>query len=179
MPTGTIMAYIGTTPPVGWLLCDGSSFPDNVYYAQLKSLLGGSTNTPNLTARYLRGSGTNEGRGGLVVKGTQDDSFKPHNHSINLTTNTTGNHNHDVNGDSKIMRRDGKYWVRWNYTSGGTWSEAPEDPKTNRINVYDNDQMVTRGDHSHTVSGNTGDSGNATANETRTYSYGVNWIIKI
>jgi len=180
VPSGTIMAYVGATAPVGWLLCDGNSFPDNVYYAKLKDLLGG-TNTPNLSARYLRGTGVQEGRGGIPLKGTQYDELRQHSHSVNLTTNTTGNHNHDVNGDSKIMRRDGKYWVRWNSTSGGTYSDAPEPPYTNRINVYDNDQMVTRGDHSHTVSGNTASAGSSdgTYGDTRPYSYGVNWIIKI
>lgn len=180
VPSGTIMAYIGTNAPEGWLLCNGASFPDNIANAKLRELLG-SFNTPNLNARYLRGIGEQEGRGGITLKGTQYDELRQHAHSVNITTNTTGDHNHDVNGDSKIMRRDGKYWVKWNSTSAGTYTDAPEAPYTNRINVYDNDQMVTRGAHSHTVIGNTASTGSSdgTYGDTRPYSYGVNYIIKI
>ena len=39
--------------------------------------------------------------------------------------------------------------------------------------------MSNAGNHTHTVTGNTADSGNATVNETRVFSYGVTWIIKI
>jgi hypothetical protein len=39
--------------------------------------------------------------------------------------------------------------------------------------------MLNAGNHTHTISGNTADSGNATANETRVFAYGVTWIIKI
>lgn len=178
VPTGTIMAYIGAAAPEGWLLCNGASFADTATNAKLKELLG-SLITPDLTARYLRGTGTSNGRGGITLKGTQDDEFRPHNHGVNLNTTTTGEHNHDVSGDSKIMRRDGKHWVVAGSVSGNTWSRPENEPRDNRINVFDNDQMANRGNHQHQVIGNTADAGNATANETRPYSYGVNYIIKI
>ena len=179
VPTGTIMAYIGSTAPAGWLLCDGGSFADNAYYAQLKTLLGG-LNTPNLNARYLRGTGAVTGKEAIALKGTQDDTFKEHNHGVGtLATASNGNHNHDVNGDSKIMRRDGKHWVFAGSVSGNTWSRPDNEPRDNRINVFDNDQMATTGAHTHTISGNTAMAGNASVNETRVYSYGVTWIIKI
>lgn len=165
VPTGTIMAFIGTTAPEGWLLCNGASFTDNAANAKLRELLG-SFNTPNLTARYLRGTGTSEGRGGLGLKEFQYDEFRPHNHGINLNTTTTGNHSHVT------------YFSNDDYNlSGGTQTNGTG-KDTNNYNTQ-NLPTNTAGDHQHEVIGNTADTGNATANETRPYSYGVNYIIKI
>jgi microcystin-dependent protein len=180
VPSGTIMAYVGTTPPVGWLLCDGSSFPDNVYYAQLKALLGG-TNTPNLAARYLRGVGVQEGRGGIALKGTQYDELRQHAHGVNITTTTNGNHEHNAgNGFNKLSRADNRYWVLWGSTSSATPSN-PENAPQGRTNAYDNANLPFAGDHTHQVIGNTISAGSndGTYGDTRPYSYGVNWIIKI
>ena len=180
VPSGTIMAYIGSTAPVGWLLCDGNSFPDNIFYAKLKELLGG-TNTPNLSARYLRGTGVQEGRGGIALKGTQYDELRQHAHGINLNTTTTGSHTHDAgDGFNKLSRADNRYWVNWSNTSSSTSTNPPQDPQ-NRTNAYDNRTMSTTGDHQHQVTGNTASAGSSdgTYGDTRPYSYGVNWIIKI
>lgn len=167
VPTGTIMAYIGATAPEGWLLCNGASFPDNVTNAKLRELLG-SFNTPDLTARYLRGTGTSEGRGGIGLKGTQYDEFRPHNHGVNITTNETGVHYHDIFAFSggNLTPSLGR--------SLRTTVEAP--PADNNDAPYG---TTNNGAHTHTVQGNTNNSGNETANETRPYSYGVNYIIKI
>jgi microcystin-dependent protein len=180
VPTGTIMAYIGTTAPVGWLICDGSSFPDNAYYAQLKSLLGG-TNTPNLAARYLRGTGVQEGRGGITLKGTQYDELRQHLHGVNITTTTNGNHEHNAgNGFNKLARADNRYWVNWGSTSSSTPTNPSQDPQ-GRLNAYDSANLPFAGDHTHQVTGNTASAGSAdgTYGDTRPYSYGVIWIIKI
>jgi hypothetical protein len=180
VPSGTIMAYVGTTPPVGWLLCDGSSFPDNVYYAQLKALLGG-LNTPNLSARYLRGTGVQEGRGGIALKGTQYDELRQHAHAVNIATTTNGNHEHNAgNGFNKLSRADNRYWVLWGSTSSATPSN-PENAPQGRTNAYDNANLPFAGDHTHQVTGNTASAGSndGTYGDTRPYSYGVNWIIKI
>ncbi len=180
VPTGTIMAYIGATAPAGWLLCDGSSFPDNVYYAQLKALLGG-TNTPNLAARYLRGTGVQEGRGGIGLKGTQYDEYRQHTHGVNITTTTNGNHEHNAgNGFNKLLRADNRFWVNWGSTSSSTSTNPGQDPYS-RANVYDNASLPFAGDHTHQVTGNTASAGSADGvyGDTRPYSYGVNWIIKI
>lgn len=178
VPTGTIMAYIGTTAPAGWLLCDGSSFPDNPYYAQLKALLG-STNTPNLSARYLRGTGVQEGRGGIVLKGTQYDELRQHIHGVDITTATNGNHEHNPGGGyTKLLKADNRYWVNW----GSTSSSNPTNPTiSGSLNVYESANIPSAGNHNHQVSGNTASAGSndTTYGDTRPYSYGVNYIIKI
>lgn len=167
VPTGTIMAFIGTTAPEGWLLCNGASFTDNAANAKLRELLG-SFNTPDLTARYLRGTGTSEGRGGLGLNEFQYDEFRPHNHGISLNTTSNGTHYHDI-----FSYRYGNQAS----TLGRSIKADVENPNVGSDDVPYG--TTNNGDHQHQVIGNTADSGNATTNETRPYSYGVNWIIKI
>jgi hypothetical protein len=167
VPTGTIMAFIGTTAPVGWLLCDGGSFADNAVNAKLKELLGG-LNTPNLSARYLRGTGVQEGRGGITLKGTQYDELRQHAHGVNLTTTNAGNHSHQT-----LFSNDD-----YNLSGGTQTNGTGKDTNTpNGVSL----PTTTQGDHTHQVTGNTATAGSAdgTYGDTRPYSYGVNWIIKI
>ncbi|MGC6402693.1 MAG: phage tail protein [Flavobacteriaceae bacterium] len=65
--TGTIIYFAGSEVPQGWLLCDGSTFPDNQYHSALKEILG-TNSTPDLRAIYLRGAG---------VSGTQTVPGRP------------------------------------------------------------------------------------------------------
>ena len=169
VPTGTIMAYIGATAPAGWLLCDGAAFSDNTTNAKLKELLGG-LNTPNLNARYLRGTGIQEGRGGIALKGTQYDELRQHAHGVNITTNETGVHYHDV----------------YAYTGGNMTPQLGRSLRTSvESPVADNNDApygtTNNGAHTHTVIGNTASAGSSDSiyGDTRPYSYGVNWIIKI
>jgi microcystin-dependent protein len=167
VPTGTIMAYIGATAPTGWLLCDGSAIADNAATARLRELLGATT-TPNLNARYLRGTGIQEGRGGITLKGTQYDELRQHVHGVNLTTTNAGNHSHTT-----AFSNDD-----YNLSGGSQTNGTGRDANTaNGVTLPTN----TTGDHTHQVTGNTVSAGSsdATYGDTRPYSYGVNWIIKI
>jgi len=167
VPTGTIMAYIGATAPTGWLLCDGSAIADNAATARLRELLGATT-TPNLNARYLRGTGIQEGRGGITLKGTQYDELRQHVHGVNLTTTTAGNHSHTT-----AFSNDD-----YNLSGGSQTNGTGRDANTaNGVTLPTN----TTGDHTHQVTGNTVSAGSsdATYGDTRPYSYGVTWIIKI
>lgn len=65
-PTGSVLAFAGSTSPDGWLLCDGSAV-SRTTYAALFSVIGttygtgdGSTtfNLPNLTDRFIQGNAT-------------------------------------------------------------------------------------------------------------------------
>jgi hypothetical protein len=161
VPTGTIMAFIGTTAPEGWLLCNGASFANNAANAKLGELLG-SFNTPDLTARYLRGSGTFS-RGGITLKGTQDDDIRQHSHYVNLTTAENGNHSHTT-----AFSNDD-----YNLSGGSQTNGTGKDSNTsNGVTLPTN----TTGNHTHTVQGYSDNSG---ISETRVYSYGVNYIIKL
>lgn len=70
MPVGAVIAFGGPTPPVGWLVCDGSTF-SSVTYPALAAVVGdafavhvGTTYTlPDLKSRVPIGAGTFRARG--------------------------------------------------------------------------------------------------------------------
>ena len=61
-PPGTVVAYMGTTAPAGWLLCNGASV-SRTTYASLYAVIGNASgsadtnsfNVPDLRGRFLRG----------------------------------------------------------------------------------------------------------------------------
>jgi len=64
-PPGTVVAFFGPEAPVGWVFCDGASYPETGNYARLFSVIGRSCggseseNTfrvPDLRGRFLRGT---------------------------------------------------------------------------------------------------------------------------
>ncbi len=54
LPVGTIVMYLGQTPPEGWLLCNGSTFSASAY-PELKQHLG-DNKTPDLRGYVPRGA---------------------------------------------------------------------------------------------------------------------------
>lgn len=100
--TGAIIPFMGATAPDGWLICDGSTFPEDDYHGKLVSILG-SNRTPNLNAMFVRGAesqtvpqlGTNGnsnfGANGKTYNGGElgtyhIDRYKSHSHIINSLT---------------------------------------------------------------------------------------------
>ena len=64
-PVGSLMPYAGTTPPDGWLICDGSEI-SRTSYSRLFAVIGttygsgdgnSSFNLPDFHGRYLSGNG--------------------------------------------------------------------------------------------------------------------------
>jgi hypothetical protein len=162
VPTGSIMPFIGTSAPIGWLLCDGKPFTDDVTTAKLKALLG-STNTPNLNGMFLRGTGTaSTGRTGPALKAVQQDDFALHLHGVNINTTSNGAHTHDL------------YFSNDNYSGNGGGSTGLEDDAPDTYNI--SRTTTSSGNHTHNVNGDTGNKGGT---ETRPINYGVNYIIKI
>ncbi len=160
VPTGSIMPYIGTTAPNGWLLCNGSAIPSGIYYDNLRTLAG--NNTPDLRAMFIRGTGSGNGKVGPALKEVQLDDIKSHFHQINLNTNSSGTHSHSM------------FFSNDDYSGSGGGNTGLED---DRPNTYNREiQTDNAGSHSHNVNGNTANTGGT---ETRPISYGVNYIIKI
>ena len=66
VPIGVVFPYCATTPPVNYLICDGSLYEKTAYpelYAIIGNAFGGDDTTfavPNLTDRFIQG-GTNVG----------------------------------------------------------------------------------------------------------------------
>lgn len=163
VPTGTIVAYVGTAAPNGWLICNGAAIPSGTYYDNLRAILG-MTATPDLRAMFLRGAGTagNGYAGPDVLKG-QWDSYKSHSHGVNINTNPSGAHNHTTTfyNDDYNNSGNGTAYGNGLIRDGGAG-----------YNITTN----TSSEHTHNVNGNTNNIGDT---ETRPINLGVNWIIKI
>lgn len=79
IPIGTIVAYYGTNPPSGWLICDGRSCTGTEL---AKSL--GISNVPDLRGRFIRMIGGNAA--GMAVAQAMDYG----NHSHYMFSSNTG-----------------------------------------------------------------------------------------
>lgn len=111
VPSGTIAAFGGATPPYGWLMCDGASY-SNSEYPDLSRVIGnafggtpGATfRVPDLRGRFIRGVDNgagndpnatarvafNNGNGGDAVGSYQADENKRHNHPASYTDPISG-----------------------------------------------------------------------------------------
>ena len=161
VPTGSIMPFIGTTAPAGWILCDGSTIPVNSNTATLRTLLG-SGNAPDLQGMFLRGTGQSpvNSQQGPALKGVQGEAFKSHNHNHTLVIRNAGIHKHRYNDrDIDEQKTSGDY-----ADGDGTGSKDP-------LRFSQNSGL-----HSHDMEGSISESG---GNETRPVSYGINYIIKL
>jgi len=165
VPTGSIMPYIGTTAPDGWLLCDGLT---NVPQPSALYNLIGST-TPNLKGMFLRGTGTSpmNSQPGPALKAMQGEELKSHQHSSGTLVNSTnGQHNHG--GTDPLLNKLVKYT--------GINTAIGLDNNSGQIDLINGTDIPNDGNHTHTISGSTGLIGGT---ETRPVNYGVNYIIKL
>jgi microcystin-dependent protein len=156
VPTGSIMPFLGTAAPEGWVLCDGSALPDG----PLKDMIGAIA--PDLQGMFLRGAGTNSFTSVTTdLKGTQDDSFDLHDHGKDLETNIEPNHKHAM--IFKVEQAGGGAGTSVNYYTANGGDLTNQGKST-----------TDAGEHNHTIS--TEDKGGF---ETRPVNYGVNYIIKL
>lgn len=172
VPTGSIMPFVGSTAPTGWLLCDGGAIPVNSNTAALRTLLG-SASTPNLQGMFLRGTGVNpvNSEPGPALNETQGDTFKSHSHEEGtLDLVNDGAHIHKITFKVDTIAGQGSDVDVYNRNS--TTSNVMEsDEYTEQNDGYD-------GRHDHGgIKGSTGNTGSEA--ETRPVNYGVNYIIKL
>ncbi|MFZ2725377.1 MAG: tail fiber protein [Methylococcaceae bacterium] len=110
MPIGTILSYMGTSAPQGWLICDGSAIPSA--YSDLIALIGATT--PNLRGRTLIGSGQGAG----LTNRTLKDIGGEENHV--LSANEMPSHQHQFPGDDGLGSWvTAAYAINYDATSGG------------------------------------------------------------
>jgi len=165
VPTGSIMPYLGTTAPAGWVLCDGNVLP-----ATAKALIDMvGNNAPNLQGMFLRGTGISpeNGEPGPALKARQGDDNKRHIHGVGtLATSSNGSHIHSI-----TFHND-------DYNGGGGTAKdgLEDDTPLNTANTDNNKNTNASGDHTHPITGSTAPIG---GNETRPVNYGVNYIIKL
>lgn len=167
VPTGAIMPFVGSTAPIGWVLCDGQSLT-NINGAENLIALLGSTNAPDLRAMFLRGVGVNadaqfaDNRRDGGVNSTQQDSNMAHNHSVDLTTSNNGEHSHPLKLKNRRFENNSN-------SGSAAFNIQSEDGGVSTV------ETDLSGVHNHTVSGNTSSEGT----ESRPINYGVNYIIKL
>ena len=117
VPTGSVVMFATTSPPSGYLKCNGAAV-SRTTYAALFAVIGtthgagnGSTtfNVPDLRGEFVRG--WDDGRGvdsGRNFGTAQGDNNKQHNHSASGSTSISPSvHNHVFPGDDQIANANG------------------------------------------------------------------------
>jgi microcystin-dependent protein len=106
-PTGTVVDFAATTPPTGWLVCDGSAV-SRTTYAALFAVIGttwgagnGTTtfNLPDLRSRVTVGAGSGSGltaRTLAAVGGEENHALSAAELAAHTHTQTDGAHAHTV-----------------------------------------------------------------------------------
>ena len=150
-PLGTIIAYMGITPPDGFLACDGSTYNIADYTALATHIMnefgsynyfgGNGTTTfavPDLRGEFLRGTGTNshtnQGSGASVgvhqnatavpMIGASDTAIFASN------APSTGANNNPINGDSSFKQNASGTGRNQPWT--GSWSDSNNNMITTR-----------------------------------------------
>ena len=175
-PPGSVMAFLGTIDPAGWIIANGNQRTDasdgryaNLIELQIGSGTGSNYTPPDLKGAFLRGAGTpnNSGystyQGSTTVGGIQTDQNKPHNHNINRAKFQHGHTYGDVRVNTK----------RHNLVFDGT-------PSKREFDIIDGQAYVeTKGVNDAFASQEFVTTELSSDGETRPYNYSVNWIIKL
>lgn len=207
-PAGVILPFGGSAAPEGWLLCDGSA-KSSAALAGLFAAIGynwgnpggGSFNIPDLRGSFVRGAGTSGARVGPAVGVEQGNANESHGHSINHGhSQSLANYQFDQPGyqtspgyaaigvDSPDHGHGGiTRSFNDNFAIGG--SGAGQRTTDGNVHTDGANARHSHGDAGHThsnahrhyvdINSMSGSSGPAGGAETRPYSKGVNYIIKI
>lgn len=177
-PPGSVMAFLGTIEPDGWIIANGNQRTngsdgryDNLIALQIGSSTGSSYTPPDLKGAFLRGAGTPNNsnyltyQGSTTVGGIQSDQNKPHNHNINRAKFRHGHTYGDVgvNTGTHQLVYDANVQSKQNFN---IITSQTYDLQRNVADAFVAQEFVTTELSS--------DSG-----ETRPYNYSVNWIIKL
>jgi microcystin-dependent protein len=147
LPVGSVIAYAGSTPPAGWLLCDGAGF-NSTTYPTLAGVLGGAAVTPNLVERFVKGVASRPSTKTGGSKKIEIANMPSHRHggatqSGNAThshggaTTTNGSHSHSLNETQSTVFQSGS-------NRGGLYTTGTAANSTN-----------AEGNHAHYISTDT------------------------
>ena len=102
MPVGSIIAFGGSKPPTGWLLCNGQSIASGDQFKELRTVVGGDR-VPDLHDRFILGSGnfSQVGKKGGEATHTLSNSEMP-SHTHNVTYYYIGLHRHGDYSESLL-----------------------------------------------------------------------------
>jgi hypothetical protein len=151
-PTGTVISFLGLTPPTGYLACDGTAYNIADYQALADHInmqfgsydyFGGDGTTtfavPDLRGEFLRGTGinshTNQGSGANV--GVHQDGTEQNNFVLGGSTNgyliqtiQDSQYRPVRNIDSYVVMSD--HWVNINSSSNGSQANRSIEVYTSR-----------------------------------------------
>ena len=152
VPPGTVVAYAGSTPPPGWLLCDGREVTRTLYpalFAAITTTYGSVSTTasfrlPDYRGYFLRGVDGGAGRDPDVISRTAI-----------ITGGNTGGAVGSVQGDEFKAHTH-------SYTTRNSWHQRQYNPQYEWFWADES----------------TADTGSAGGAETRPVNAYVNWIIK-
>jgi microcystin-dependent protein len=194
LPVGTVQPFLGLTPPLGYLVCQGQLI-SKVEYPELynicKSIFGTETDThfylPDLRGKTIAGYDSNDTAmntiGKLLGNKTHTHTSAAHTHTVAGHVHSTGNHtltvaempSHTHNKETVTEVTSGAYAGR--YMSGKTSADP---------NLVNNPVEYTGGNGAHNH-GNTG-STSLTTDSTTPGATGsnsnfqptvvMNWIVK-
>ena len=178
-PPLSIMAFLGTNDPDGWVICDGltnnaRNNADGRYNNLLVNNIGKISNNiyipPDYRGAFMRGAGsstTKPNYAGNTVGNYQDHATQRHNHSI-----TDPGHAHSAAlgwAGSTSNRQDTFFWTRYDHRGSLNSVPGQSTEQTECISIISNSTNISI-DYT-TVS--------VDHNETRPYNLSVNWIIKL
>ena len=173
VPTGSIMPFVGTTAPTGWVLCNGQSLAGVTGSENLIVLIG--NNAPDLRGMFLRGAGTNTVSGyetnvGPTLNTRQQDDNLSHTHTAGTLVNSIGgSHQHPIEYSAQHANEPSGT-TNYTHPVPPIWWKIPNlDYGSNNLNTK------PEGNHTHTITGSTASQGT----ESRPVNYGVNYIIKL
>jgi len=181
-PTGTIVAYAGSTAPDGWLLCDGSSYSlPSALYSNLFTLIGttyGGTQTngignfqvPNLKGKFIIGAGT-----GYTLNSTGGNAGG----NLTLTTANLPAHSHSITDPGHYhwlpSGHSGGSYENWGMVTAGSSIGWQVEPPTLPANANP-DPAYTSGSATN-ITG-TNNTGSGTAVSIMPPYISLNYIIK-
>ncbi|MEN0046204.1 MAG: tail fiber protein [Bacteroidota bacterium] len=126
IPIGTIQMWPTSTPPTGWLVCNGSTFNAGTY-PELNTVLGGNT-LPNFNGRFPLGAGSSGTQGAvnhtLGTDGGQEDvtlnlnQIPAHTHNVTVTFDE-GRENGSNNTYSNLRGGDSESKTYTSTSAGG------------------------------------------------------------
>lgn len=145
IPVGTVMSYVGSSAPTGWLLAQGQCVSQATYAAlyTVTSALpyqtgcgGGLFRPPPLNGRYLRGAGApTDGQGGDTIALGTFGANKTRSNGLGASIPTTA-HTHSMSHMHQFAATNGS-GATISYNSGGvsyvpsatsTYFNAPASP---------------------------------------------------
>jgi microcystin-dependent protein len=97
IPIGTIISFPSSSPPKGYLLCDGSDIPTK--YSTLIKLLGGVQKTPDLRQMFIRGWSKDKKILDSVEESTSAKNLSIPDHTHDMLSWTSGGSGQPGGGD--------------------------------------------------------------------------------